>query len=115
MNDRPTSVDLLRTVERFLEDEAAKLQFQSVQEAGELLQQKQQAGLALGDAEVKDFESARDALLENAVAKEFLDAQQGFQQLQMAIGKYVGMTLEMGRVPAAEDFQKDECCNDSGG
>lgn len=111
----PEFQQLLDKVETFLEDEAAKLQFQSVQERGEELQQKQSVGLELSDGEVKDFEAARDALLENAVAREFLDAQQSLQSVQMAIGKYVGMTLELGRVPGPEDFQSDGCCGGGGG
>lgn len=104
---------LLEKVERFLADDAAKLQFQSVQERGEELNQKQQVGLELGDSEVKDFEAARDELMSNAVAKEFLDAQQSLQSVQSAIGKYVGLTLELGRVPADEDLQGG-CCNEGG-
>lgn len=106
---------LLDKVERFLEDEAAKLQFQSVQERGEELHQKQSIGLALSDGEVEDFEAAREALLSNRIAREFLDAQQSLQSVQMAIGKYVGMTLELGRVPEAEDMaEKEGCCNSGG-
>ena len=106
---------LLERVERFLDDESAKLQYQSVHERGEELQQKQGAGLELSDTEVGAFESAREALLENPVAKEFLDAQQDLQNVQMAIGKYVGMTLELGRVPEAEDMVPDECCGGGDG
>lgn len=107
----PEYKGLLEKVERFLDDDAARLQFQSVQERGEELQQKQSIGLDLSASEVRDFETARDALLENAVAKDFLDAQQSLQTVQMAIGRYVGLTLELGRVPEAEDLEeKDGCC-----
>jgi cell fate (sporulation/competence/biofilm development) regulator YlbF (YheA/YmcA/DUF963 family) len=107
--------ELLAKVEHFLADEGAKLQFQSVQERGEELSQKRQVGLELSDGEVKDFESARDALMSNAVAREFLDAQQSLQSLQTAIGKYVGLTLELGRVPAEEDLQdQGGCCSEGG-
>ncbi|MFM1558363.1 MAG: YlbF family regulator [Roseibacillus sp.] len=106
---------LLEKVERFLENEGAKLQFQSVQERSEELQQKQSVGLEVSEGEVKDFEAAREALMSNAVAKEFLDAQQSLQSVQSAIGKYVGLTLELGRVPAEDDFQdQGGCCNEGG-
>ena len=111
----PEYKELLEKVERFLEDECAKLQFQSVQERGEELQQKQHAGLELSDGEVQDFEAARDALMENAVTREFLDAQQSLQSLQMAIGQYVGMTLELGRVPADDDLADEGGCYGGGG
>jgi len=114
--DDPEFRDLLEQVERFLEDDAARLQFQSVHERGADLQEKQNAGLTLGDSEVQEFEGAREALLENPVAKDFLDAQQSLHRIQSAIGKYVGMTLELGRVPAAHDFESagGECCGGSG-
>lgn len=110
--DDPEYRDLLEKVEKFLKDEAAKLQYQSVHERGEELHQKQSAGIQLSDGEVKEFETARDALLENPVARAFMDAQQGLQAVQTAIGKYVGMTLELGRVPNAEDMAASEggCC-----
>ena len=111
----PEYKGLLDKVERFLDDEAAKLQFQSVQERGQELQQKQSAGLELSDGEVQDFEAARSALLENSVARDFLDAQDSLQSVQVAIGKYVGMTLELGRVPSDEDFQdQGGCCSEGG-
>jgi len=111
----PEYRSLLDKVERFLDDEASKLQFQSVQERGQELQQKQNAGLRLSDGEINDFEAARDALMENAVASEFLAAQDSLQSVQAAIGKYVGLTLELGRVPSDDDFQdQGGCCSEGG-
>lgn len=113
--DDPDYKDLLDKVERFLEDEAAKLQFQSVQERGQELQQKQSVGLELSEGEVRDFEAAREELMGNDVAKAFLEAQESLQSVQMAIGKYVGLTLELGRVPSEEDLSdKGGCCNEGG-
>lgn len=107
---------LLETVETFLNDDAAKEQYQGVHQRGEELQQKQGAGIELSEAEVGEFESAREALLANPVAKNFLEAQNSLQGVQMAIGKYVGMTLELGRVPGPEDMQEESgCCGGSGG
>lgn len=107
-------VALQGQVERFLEDDAAKLQYQSVHERGEELHQKQQAGVELGEREIKDFESARSGLLENEVARDFMDAQQNLQTLQQTISKYVGMTMELGRVPEPEDMKQADggggCC-----
>lgn len=116
ITEEPDYKALLEQVERFLGDDAAKAQYQSVHERGEELQQKQGSGVELSDAEVGEFESAREALLANQVAKEFLDAQHELQNVQMAVGKYVGMALELGRVPEAADMQPSEgCCGDGGG
>ena len=113
--DDPEYRSLMEKVERFMEDDAAKLQFQSVQERSQELGQKQQSGLELSVGEVEDFENAREALMENSVAREFMDAQQILQSVQTAIGKYVGMTLELGRVPAEEDLaDQGGCCSEGG-
>jgi len=106
---------LLETVETFLSDDEAKAQYQSVHQRGEELQQKQGAGIELSDTEVDEFESSREALLGNPVAKGFLEAQHSLQSVQMAIGKYIGMTLELGRVPQPEDMQSDGCCGGNEG
>lgn len=96
-------------VERFLADDAARLQYQSVHERGEELGHKQRAGIELGKAEIKEFEAARDALFANEVARDFLEAQRELETLQAEIGKYIGATIELGRVATEEDVQ------DSGG
>jgi len=106
---------LQEKVESFLSDDAARLQFQSVQERGEELHQKQHAGVELAESEVKDWETARGELLENDMIRVFLEARNQLETLQMTIGKYVGMTMELGRVPAPEDFKSEEgCCNEGG-
>lgn len=106
-------VALQGQVERFLTDDAAKLQYQSVHERGEELHQKQHAGVELSETEIRGFEEARDALMNNEVARDFMEAQQNLQTLQQTIGKYVGMTLELGRVPEPEDLEQSDgggCC-----
>jgi cell fate (sporulation/competence/biofilm development) regulator YlbF (YheA/YmcA/DUF963 family) len=114
----PLFLKLQENVERFLNDDAARLQYQSVHERGEELHQKQHAGMQLGAAEIREFEAARDALLDNDVAREFLEAQQQLERLQKEIGKYVGLTLELGRVPTSEDLEEASgggCCGGGGG
>jgi cell fate (sporulation/competence/biofilm development) regulator YlbF (YheA/YmcA/DUF963 family) len=114
----PEYKSLLEKVEQFLANDAARLMYQGLHERGEELHQKQNAGLELGENEIKDFESARDSLMENPVARDFMDAQQSLQNVQVAIGKYIGMTLELGHVPTAEEISASEqgggCCGGSG-
>lgn len=110
---------LSERVEAFLGDDAARLQYQSVNERGEELHQKQNSGIELSTREIREFEESRDALLGNDVARNFLEAQRELETLQRSIGKYVGMTLELGRVPTADDFAQAQggggCCGGSGG
>ncbi|MFD0894441.1 YlbF family regulator [Luteolibacter ambystomatis] len=113
----PRFKELQGRVERFLDDDAARLQYQSVHERGEELHHKQHAGVELGAAEIREFEAARDALFKNEIARGFLEAQRELESIQQTIGKYIGMTLELGRVPEAEDFAEaeDGCCGGNGG
>ena len=108
----PTYLQLQDKVERFLNDDAARLQYQSVHERGEELHHKQHAGIQLGAEEIREFESAREALFANEIATNFIEAQRELEQLQKIIGRYVGMTLELGRVPSAEDLEESSrgCC-----
>lgn len=111
-------IKLQADVERFLSDDSAKLQYQSVHEKGEELHNKQHAGVELGAAEIKAFEDARDALFENKIASDFMDAQRTLEAMQKDISKYVSMTLELGRVPSEEEVDEAKnsggCCGGSG-
>ncbi len=112
----PSFLKLQADVERFLSDDSARLQYQSVHERGEELHHKQHAGVELGTTEIREFESARDALMENEIARDFLSAQRELEGLQKEIAKYVGSTIELGRVPTAEDLEdKGGCCGGGGG
>ena len=113
----PSFLKLQAQVERFLSDDAARLQYQSVHERGEELHHKQHAGIELGAAEIRDFENARDALFENEIARDFMAAQRELETLQKEIGKYVGTTIELGRVPTADDLASTGggCCGGGGG
>lgn len=114
----PTFVKLQEDVERFLNDDAARLQYQSVHERGEELHHKQHAGVELGAAEIREFEAARDALFDNEIARNFLAAKQELEALQRTIGKHIGMTLELGRVPTADELSHSGgggCCGGGGG
>ena len=111
----PSFLKLQADVERFLADDAARLQYQSVHERGEELHHKQHAGVELGASEIREFESARDALFENEIARDFLSAQRELETLQKQIGKYVGGTIELGRVPTADELvDKGGCCGGGG-
>ncbi len=109
---------LLGKVEAFLADDEAREGYRMVQEKGQELNQKQQAGLELSEVEIAEFESSRSHLLGNPVASEFLKAQQDLETLQMSVNRMVGMTMELGRVPSTEDIAQASgggCCGGSGG
>jgi cell fate (sporulation/competence/biofilm development) regulator YlbF (YheA/YmcA/DUF963 family) len=111
----PKFLSLQENIERFLSDDGARLQYQSVHERGEELHHKQHAGIQLDALEIREFETAREVLFDNEVAREFLTAREELEKLQKEISKYVGMTLELGRVPTSEDLSESNGCCSSGG
>ncbi len=102
-----------RNIDTFLADENARGQYEAVVNKGQALQEKQAQGQQLDSAEIADFEKHRDALLNNPVARGFLDAREELHEIQHSIQKYVSKTLELGRVPGAEDLE-DHSCGDGG-
>ena len=103
--DQPEFQQMLQRIDTFMADEKARGQYETVVEKSERLQHKQRAGQPLSEEEISDFESGRDLLLNNPVAKGFLDAQQHMQSVQSSVTKYVTKTFELGRVPEADDFE----------
>jgi len=104
---------LQKDVERFLKDDTARLMYQTVQERGEELHHKQHAGVKLSPTEIREFEGAREALMKNNVAGAFMSAQAELEAIQSTIGKYVNMTIELGRVPTESELAEPEgggCC-----
>jgi len=94
-------------------DDKTRAQYDGLLTKGQALQQKQQAALPLTGEEISDFEQHRDSLLQNPVARGFLDAQQELHQVQESIHHYVSKTLELGRLPSEEEVNGG-CCGHDG-
>ena len=112
--------DLHNNVETFLGNDEARRHDQAVHESGEVLNNKQRSGVELSEAEIGEFEQAREQLLQNDTVTHFMAAHPALQTVQQAISKYVGLTLELGRVPTEEDFAaasggEGGCCGGGGG
>lgn len=101
---QPEFISIRDRIETFGRDEAARTQLAALNEQAGLLQQKQQMGMALDDAEIAGFEKLREGFVANSVAQAFLAAQEEMQGLRDTINDHVGKTFELGRVPKASDF-----------
>jgi cell fate (sporulation/competence/biofilm development) regulator YlbF (YheA/YmcA/DUF963 family) len=101
---QPEFQDMRKRIDAFMADETAQAQYQKVVEKGETLQQKQQRGSPLSPAEVQDFEKDREQLVNNPIAKGFLDAQQEMHDVRHSVNQYVAKTFELGRLPNPDDF-----------
>ena len=107
--NQPEVKSIRQRIDAFNADTAAQKQYETLAERGEYLQHKQQQGAQLTDAEIQEFEKHREAFFANPVAKGFVDAQQQMHKMQDSVSKYVSKTLELGRVPAAEDMESGSC------
>jgi cell fate (sporulation/competence/biofilm development) regulator YlbF (YheA/YmcA/DUF963 family) len=107
--NQPEVKSIRQRIDAFNADAAAQKQYETLAERGEYLQHKQQQGAQLTDAEIQEFEKHREAFFANPVAKGFVDAQQQMHKMQDSVSKYVSKTLELGRVPAAEDMESGSC------
>ena len=111
--DRPGFTELKRKLDAFMENEAAKFQFQMLNERGGILQQKQAGGLTITDEEIGQFEALRDGVLKDSVTTDFIDVQKEMQAMQEMVMNHLQKTFELGRVPTQEDF--DSCSSSSCG
>jgi cell fate (sporulation/competence/biofilm development) regulator YlbF (YheA/YmcA/DUF963 family) len=106
---QPQFQSIRQRVDSFMADSGAQELYQSLNEKGRSLHERQHQGLPLDGAEIAAFDSQRDAFLSNPVAKGFIDAQQEMQGLQQEVEQFVSKTFELGRVPSAEDLQEGSC------
>ena len=98
-----------KRIDTFLADSSARGQYELLMSKGQALQEKQHQGQPLDPVEISAFEKDRDALLKNPVASNFLDAQEEMHDLQSSVQKIVAKTIELGRLPGAEDLAEGSC------
>lgn len=97
-------------IDTFMADTSARGAYETLMSKGQALQEKQHHGQPLEPAEIAAFEKDRDALLKNPVATGFLDAQEEMHGLQHSVQKVVAKTIELGRIPVAEDLAEGGSC-----
>ena len=112
--DQPEMISIRKRIDTFLSDSGARGQYETVMSKGQALQEKQSRSQPLESTEIADFEKHRDALLQNSVARGFLDAQEELHAIQHSIHQSISKTIELGRVPSEEDLADGSCgggCN----
>lgn len=110
--DQPEMADVRSRIDAFMSDEPARELYRTVAEKGEALHQKQSVGEELAEADIQEFERSRETLMANPVARGFLDAREHLHSVQHLVSKFVGKTLELGRVPTDADME--ESCGSGG-
>ncbi|HET7624103.1 MAG TPA: YlbF family regulator [Verrucomicrobiae bacterium] len=112
--DQPEFRAARERIDTFIADDNAKAQYENLMQKGQALQKKQQQSQALTNDEIAAFEKDREALLNNPVARGFLDAQQELHSVHESINQLVSKTLELGRLPTEAELESG-CCGDSCG
>ena len=107
--EQPEMASIRRRIDTFLSDAAARGQYETVMNKGQALQEKQARSQPLESAEIADFEKHRDALMQNSIARGFLDAQEELHAMQHSIQKHISKTIELGRVPGEADLEEGSC------
>lgn len=107
--EQPDFQAIRSRIDTFMADDRAKAQYQTVVEKSEVLNQKQQMGAPLSPEEIADFESHRETLVNNPVARGFMDAQGEMHKMQESVTQYLTKTLELGRVPNEDEFDSGSC------
>lgn len=108
--DQPNVRSARQRIDTFAADEKARAQYEGLMAKGQALQQKQQRSQQLSGEEISAFERDREALLNNPVARAFLEAQEEMHHVHQSINKYVSKTLELGRLPNEADFGDEGEC-----
>jgi cell fate (sporulation/competence/biofilm development) regulator YlbF (YheA/YmcA/DUF963 family) len=94
-------------IDAFMADTRAQYQYQALSDKQSTLMDKQRAGMALTEDEISDFEIEREALMNNGICQNFLQAQKEFKKLQDSLAAYVSLTLEHGRVPTQDEVDSE--------
>jgi cell fate (sporulation/competence/biofilm development) regulator YlbF (YheA/YmcA/DUF963 family) len=107
--NQPEYQAIRKQVDAFFDDEQAQAAYQALSSKGEYLQHKQAQSLPLSGEEIAEYESEREKFFSNPDARDFVGAQQAIHKMQETVTQYVAKTFELGRVPAAEDFDSGSC------
>lgn len=107
--DQPHVKSIRQRIDTFMADSATQSQYSELVSQGQALQEKQQNAVSLSNDEIEQFEKSREALLNNPVARNFLDAQEELHTVKQSIHQYLNKTLELGRLPTDEDLKSGSC------
>jgi cell fate (sporulation/competence/biofilm development) regulator YlbF (YheA/YmcA/DUF963 family) len=106
---QPQFQNIRQRVDSFMADTKAQTLYETLSEKGRSLHEKQHQGITLDAREIASFESDRQALMNNPVARSFVDAQEEMHEMQESVHQLVSKTFELGRIPTAQDLESGSC------
>jgi cell fate (sporulation/competence/biofilm development) regulator YlbF (YheA/YmcA/DUF963 family) len=112
--DQPGYQEMRRAIQDFLGHGESVAQYQRLCDKQDVLNEKQEQGLNLTDAEISEFEKEEELFLSNPVAAGFVEAQRQMQNIEKTITQLVRKTFELNRLPEASDLKSGGCGCGSG-
>lgn len=98
----------------FQNPDATKL-FEEVNSYGEELRNKHLAGMPPTEEEIAKFDELRQSVVNNELARGFLESRQAIDGILSTINQYLGMSIDLGRAPSAEEVAEARQKASSGG
>ena len=112
--DAPEFADAHVKIKAFLADDEAKAVYGKWQEKGHQLHGMSHEGKQPTDADLEEFGSLKKAVEENPTSAAFANAEATLDDTFRSVTKLLQKTLQLGRVPTAEDLDESGCCNEGG-
>lgn len=115
--DQPDFAAGRRQIEAFLDDAEAQSVYRAWQEKAQELHRMGHEGLQPNDSDLQEFEHLRQAVFSNEIASSFTEAEEKMNGIFATVTKLLQQTLQLGRVPSAEEMAANEsgCCGGGGG
>ena len=108
--DQPEFCDSWNRIEAFLADPTAQGLYRDWQEASREIALREREGLPLTDQDLIAVESRKEAVLGNSVALGFAESEDALNGIFGTVTRLLQKTLQLGRVPTAEDLSEGSCC-----
>ncbi len=108
--DQPAYQEMRRSIQSFVDNREAVMQYQRLCDKQDVLNAKQEQGAPLTDEEMADFEKEEAAFLANPVAAAFIEAQRQMQKIEKTVTKYVRKTFELNRLPESSEMSSGGGC-----
>ena len=107
--DQPEMISIRKRIDTFLSNPGARGQYEAVMSKGQALQEKQARSQPLESAEIADFEKHRDALMQNSIARGFLEAQEELHAIAAFDSKAHFQNHRTGTSPGEADLADGSC------
>ncbi len=87
----------------FFQDQKATELFRKVTAYGEELRSKHLAGMPPTEEEIAQFDQLRQNVVDNPLARDFLEARQTIDDMLVTINQFMSMAIDKGKAPTLEE------------